>query len=624
MREYVYFQNDVCFIADDENGDYGDCIDIDVKPGVEKVIFGDYYDFFLKLSKKVFPDVKELHISEHAGVISISNEMFPNVRKVTSEKDFYREGSMLCGGLHGDFSLYNTFCLKPDETADLSGISAILDFAFSGSETLNVTGSDGINTYNREAFNNSAIGRLPFVNGVKCINGMVFDVDTECDNVVFPDEDEDLHAIANHLPFEKIKQITVHRGSTVQLLYRCNMLPKTVNICGNLGESVCQTKEEMASRLTIDSIVELCGREEIENINIFDDSKTYKSIDGIVYSYDGKRLLKCPRGKIGHVAIPEGTEVITANAFKYCHIDSVSFPSTLNKLENDAFVSSTVKKVDFGAGIKAVGWFSFMNCRELKSIVIPHQLEVIEKYAFYESGVESVFFEGEEPIPGTAVLLPSDKDNLCCVDEGAFRRCDIEKVIVSDRVHLQQNSFGNIKELTADKYDDSIINAVFKNSVEAVVKITIGDRMAVLPYAFAIHGEEMLLYKACRGYFADGSAEMKSQIDSSFMLENNDDVRKIVAEKMYMMDNSNNSAKEFLQQHSLRLVKYVCGRNSSAAKKEKVLANYTRLDMLSDDTLLYVLEYANDNNMPILAAEVLERINKNETKNNNPEHTFRI
>lgn len=59
-------------------------------------------------------------------------------------------------------------------------------------------------------------------------------------------------------------------------------------------------------------------------------------------------------------------------------------------------------------------------------------------------------------------------------------------------------------------------------------------------------------------------------------------------------------------------------------KKEKVLANYTRLDMLSDDTLLYVLEYANDNNMPILAAEVLERINKNETKSNNPEHTFRI
>ncbi len=620
MIEYVNFQNDVRFIADDEDRD---CMDIDVKPGVEKVIFGDYYDFFLKLSKKVFPDVKELHISEHAGVISISNEMFPNVRKVTSEKNFYREGSMLCGGLHGDFSLYNTFCLKPDETADLSGISAILDFAFSGSETLNVTGSDGINTYNREAFNNSAIGRLPFVNGVKCINGMVFDIDTECDDVIFPDEDEDLHAIANHIPFWKVKQITVHRGSTVRLLCRCNMLLKTVNICGSFGESVCQTTEEMASRLTIDSIVELCCLEGVENINIFDDSKTYKSIDGIAYSCDGKRLLKCPRGKIGHVTIPEGTEVIAASAFKHCHIDSVSFPSTLIKLENDAFVSSTVKKIDFGTGIKAVGWFSF--CRELKSIVIPHQLEVIEQYAFYESGVERVSFEGEEPISGTAALLPSDKDNLCRVDEGAFRRCSVEKVVVSDRVHLQQNVFGKIKELTADKYDDSIIDAVFKNSMEGtVVKVTIGGRMAILPYVFAIHGGETLLHEACRGYFANGSAEMKSQIDSSFMLGNNDDVREIVAEKMYMMDNSNNSAKEFLQQHSLRIVKYVCDRNSSAAKKERVLANYTRLDMLSDDTLHYVLEYANDNNMPILTAEVLNRINKNKIKNNNPEHTFRI
>lgn len=69
---------------------------------------------------------------------------------------------------------------------------------------------------------------------------------------------------------------------------------------------------------------------------------------------------------------------------------------------------------------------------------------------------------------------------------------------------------------------------------------------------------------------------------------------------------------------------YVTGIHLRQRKKERALANYTRLDMLSDATLHYVLEYANDNNMPILAAEVLDRINKNETKNNNPEHTFRI
>ncbi len=52
MIEYVNFQNDVRFIADDEDGD---CMDIDVKPGVEKVIFGDYYDFFSEAFKKGIP-----------------------------------------------------------------------------------------------------------------------------------------------------------------------------------------------------------------------------------------------------------------------------------------------------------------------------------------------------------------------------------------------------------------------------------------------------------------------------------------------------------------------------------------------------------------------------------------
>ena len=43
MIEYVNFQNDVRFIADDEDRD---CMDIDVKPGVEKVILETITIFF--------------------------------------------------------------------------------------------------------------------------------------------------------------------------------------------------------------------------------------------------------------------------------------------------------------------------------------------------------------------------------------------------------------------------------------------------------------------------------------------------------------------------------------------------------------------------------------------------
>lgn len=586
MIEYVNFQNDVRFIADDEDGD---CMDIDVKPGVEKVIFGDYYDFFLKLSKKVFPDVKELHISEYAGVISISNEMFPNVRKVTSEKNFYREGSMLCGGLHGDFSLYNTFCLKPDETADLSGISAILDFAFSGSETLNVTGSDGINTYNREAFNNSAIGRLPFVNGVKCINGMVFDVDTECDNVVFPDEDEDLHTIANHLPFEKIKQITVHRGSTVQLLYRCNTLPKAINICGNLGESVCQTKEEMASRLTIDSIAELCDREGVENINIFDDSKTYKSIDSIVYSYDGKRLLKCPRGKTGHVSIPEGTKTIGVEAFRECMISSVSLPDSLTEIKGNAFSCSLIQKIDFGHGITSLGDYEahvFSHCNDLIHVEIPSNIETIGNGAFFScKNLESVKIH----------------EGVKWIRDSAFAECDnLRSVELPSSVeYIGDSSFISTETLKVDSAFGGLLYA-FTGSYAAdfdVKKLIIKDKTYYLPLVF--NPKQLYILNMCnkaaefpnRPFYKDAICTELKQNTALYLYENH-------------IDNSD-EVKKYLKRSS----KQIAYRLLDANKDDK-LVKFLRLGLLSKASLNELLLSSREKDNASISSYILEELDK--------------
>ena len=50
MIEYVNFQNDVRFIADDEDGD---CMDNDINHRLQNEIFGENYDFFMKHSKKL-------------------------------------------------------------------------------------------------------------------------------------------------------------------------------------------------------------------------------------------------------------------------------------------------------------------------------------------------------------------------------------------------------------------------------------------------------------------------------------------------------------------------------------------------------------------------------------------
>lgn len=73
-----------------------ECNDIDINPGIETVIFGEFNAFYLMSDdQKSFPDVKEIHINSNVSSINISNCMFPNVRKITSDSPYFLSDSML-------------------------------------------------------------------------------------------------------------------------------------------------------------------------------------------------------------------------------------------------------------------------------------------------------------------------------------------------------------------------------------------------------------------------------------------------------------------------------------------------------------------------------------------------
>ena len=66
------------------------------------------------------------------------------------------------------------------------------------------------------------------------------------------------------------------------------------------------------------------------------------SVDGVLFSKDKKKLLGFPPAKIGNrlsgkYEVPEGTEVIAKQAFADANIAEIILPSTLNRIEDDAF-----------------------------------------------------------------------------------------------------------------------------------------------------------------------------------------------------------------------------------------------------------------------------------------------
>ena len=78
-------------------------VDIDVQPGVKTVnLFVEktasqylysMYKIMLDNVYKQFPDVEELHIGDDISTVKIRNDMFPNVKLVTSENDRFVDGA---------------------------------------------------------------------------------------------------------------------------------------------------------------------------------------------------------------------------------------------------------------------------------------------------------------------------------------------------------------------------------------------------------------------------------------------------------------------------------------------------------------------------------------------------
>ena len=102
---------------------------------------------------------------------------------------------------------------------------------------------------------------------------------------------------------------------------------------------------------------------------------------------------------ITKVTIGEGVTSIGNSAFAFCvFLTEVNIPSTIRHIGKWAFSTCThLSSITLPDGLESIGVRAFLNCRNLMHITIPASVTTIERTAFADAGLRTVWMEGITP-----------------------------------------------------------------------------------------------------------------------------------------------------------------------------------------------------------------------------------
>ena len=136
----------------------------------------------------------------------------------------------------------------------------------------------------------------------------------------------------------------------------------------------------------------------LTNIEVCENNRNYKSVDGNLYTKDGKILMQYAIGKQeSSFTVPIGVTMIAEGAFAYCDsLINVDISDTVTSINNKAFAHcSSLECITMTNSVTGFGYYAFYSCRSLINITISNSVSYIGNYAFEScSSLTNINFAG--------------------------------------------------------------------------------------------------------------------------------------------------------------------------------------------------------------------------------------
>lgn len=609
---YCYDNGGVTFYC----SDVYTCREIDMASNVKRVCFGEddstkpmYYK--LRYSCMIFPNVTEIYIARNVAAIEINNRMFPNCRKIVSNNVNYRSGSMLVKedkAMDSNF-LLNTFCLKKGEDVDLTGIDIIKSGAFSGCEIVEIKNIADLSQVENYAFSDSDFcsDKNKAVGGFQMAGPIIIGMLPDLEEYEIPDYAiyTAPRAVEAMQKMHKAKRLIINNlAATVNVLCTTR-LPRKV-IVKNIKKRTDETDYDLFNILDSETTEEI----ELQNC-----SSEYKSINGLLYGrvideygFFTKTwsVLRCPRG-MKKAVIDDIAEKIAQAAFMGCSVEEVVMPDSVKMICNEAFsCCKYLKKINLSKNLQKTtnqlgNNACFKKCERLKGIEIPAGIKEIPNMMFFgcRELSEVVFHDGLEVI-GTSAFASCrnlEKINL----PKTVKRIERWAMPYVDELHLASNVVPNGLVLGLNNSSSSVCaRVIFPDGREVLVSKTVNpDVEDKATLQLSNHCQDPDWYKY--------SSNMTSLLSNGLI-----EYERRRKEPEEWPDSRLEQAelKGLLRNNSVTLMDWFLTHD-----KRQSLAKLINYGFLPDSALNGLLTYANEHNMPDIAAYTIQQIQKRETLN---------
>lgn len=176
----------------------------------------------------------------------------------------------------------------------------------------------------------------------------------------------------------------------------------------------------------------------ITEITVDENNANFKSVDGVVFSRDGKTIVACPVAKSGKYDIPADVNKIAEGAFGYCQkLTSATIPEGVTEIPENAFSTCTaLAEVKLPSTLTTIAKWGF-EATALTSIDIPESVTAIDEHAFESSSLKNITgvtgsyaetFAKENGYTFNSVSSDDNNDPDTFTDESNDKAADIQVI----------------------------------------------------------------------------------------------------------------------------------------------------------------------------------------------------